>query len=170
MSHITVNGHPIHTLGKLPSVGSQAPDFTVTKTDLSEIRLKDYSNSVIILNIFPSLDTSTCATAMIKFNEMAQQFKNILILCISADLPFAQKRFCIAEHLNNVQPVSVFRHTGFGNDYGVLITDGPVAGLLSRAIVVIDEQGKIIHTQQVEELSDEPDYEIVIALLREKMK
>jgi len=170
MSHITLNGQPIHTIGKLPPVGSDAPDFIVTKTDLSEIKLKNYPKTTIILNIFPSLDTSTCATAMLKFNEMAQDFKHILILCISADLPFAQKRFCAVQHLNNIQPVSVFRHPGFGNDYGVLMTDGPVAGLLSRAIVVIDENGKVIHTQQVKELSDEPDYSAIISLLKASSK
>src|SRR5437016_6147093 len=113
MSIITLKGAPLHTLGTLPPVGSKAPDFTVTKTDLSEIKLRNYLGQKIVLNIFPSLDTPTCASAMMKFNEIAIQFQNVLFLCISADLPFAQKRFCTAEHLDNVQPVSVFRHTTF---------------------------------------------------------
>jgi thiol peroxidase len=161
MSIVTLKGAPLHTTGTLPPVGSKAPDFTVTKTDLSEIKLKNYLGQKIVLNIFPSLDTSTCASAMMKFNEIAGQFQNVLFLCISADLPFAQKRFCTAAHLENVQPVSVFRHTKFGEDYGVTITDGPLAGLLSRAVVVLDESGNIQYTQQVTEISDEPDYSAV---------
>lgn len=161
MSDVTLRGTPLHTAGSLPLPGTQAPDFTVTKTDLSEIRLKNYLGKKIILNIFPSLDTPTCATAMHKFNEIAPLQDNTLILCVSADLPFAQKRFCAAEHLNNVHPVSVFRHPGFGEDYGVLITDGPLAGLLTRAVVIVDEHGKVIYTQLVREISEEPDYDAI---------
>lgn len=165
MATITFQGSPIHTVGNLPAVGSQAPDFTVTKTDLSEIRLKNYLGKKIVLNIFPSLDTQTCASTMLRFNEIAGNFNNVLILCISVDLPFAQKRFCAAEHLDNVQPVSVFRHPAFGEDYGVTITDGPLAGLLSRAVVVLNETGNVIYTQQVSELSNEPDYSAINAAL-----
>lgn len=166
MANITLKGSPIHTLGTLPSVGSQAPDFTVTKIDLSESQLKDYLGKRVILNIFPSLDTPTCASAMRHFNEIAQQLRNTTILCISADLPFAQQRFCVAEKLANVITGSVYRHPDFGKKYGTTITDGPVAGLQSRAIVVIDENGKIVHTEQVKELAEEPDYQAVLALLK----
>lgn len=158
MTIITLNGSPVHTSGTLPAIGTQAPDFIVTKTDLSDIRLKNYQGKKIILNIFPSLDTPTCASAMHQFNEIAKQHDQALVLCVSADLPFSQKRFCSSEKLDNVQPVSVFRHPEFSTDYGVLITDGPLEGVLSRAVVVIDEHGKIIYTEQVKELSNEPDY------------
>ena len=158
MTLITFRGQPLHTVGSLPKVGTKAPDFTVTKTDLGEVNLENYHGKKIVLNIFPSLDTPTCAAAMQRFNQIAEQSPNVLILCISADLPFAQKRFCSAEHLENVIPASVFRHHQFGKDYGVTIADGPLAGLLSRAVVVIDESGNVIYTQQVPEITDEPDY------------
>jgi len=162
MAVITLNGSPLHTIGTLPPIGTSAPDFIVTKTDLSEIRLSNYRGKKIILNIFPSLDTPTCSAAMHKFNEVASELSQILILCISEDLPFAQQRFCTAEHLQNVQPVSVFRNPEFGKQYGVTIIDGPLTGLLSRAVVVIDEQEKIIYTEQVKELSNEPNYEAML--------
>src|SRR5579883_1927402 len=165
MASITLKGTPLNTCGELPAVGTHAPDFTVTKTDLSEIRLKNYLGKKIILNIFPSLDTPTCAAAMLKFNAIAEKLKDVLILCISADLPFAQKRFCAAEHMDNVQPVSAFRHPSFGQDYGVMITDGPLAGLLARSVIVLDEEGKVIYTQQVKEITEEPDYAALTAVL-----
>ncbi len=165
MATITLKGSPINTCENLPAVGSSAHDFTVTKTDLSEISLKNYPGKKIILNVFPSLDTSTCATAMLKFNEIAAKHKDILILCVSADLPFAQKRFCAAEHLDNVQPVSVFRHPQFGNDYGLGIIDGPLAGLLARAVILIDEHKKIVYTELVPEITNEPDYDSVVKIL-----
>jgi thiol peroxidase len=145
-----------------------APDFTVTKTDLGEVHLKGYVGHKIILNIFPSLDTDTCANSVRHFNDMASLLPDVLILCISNDLPFAQKRFCLSEHLANVLPVSTFRHRAFGTDYGVLIIDEPLAGLLSRAVVVIDEKGKVIYTEQVKELSNEPNYDAVLDLLKNK--
>ncbi len=166
MTAITLNGSPIRTMGTLPAIYSQAPDFTVTKMDLGEIHLKNFLGKKIVLNIFPSLDTPTCGRAMQQFNELAASHRDILILCISADLPFAQKRFCAAEHLSNVVPVSVFRHPDFGKIYGVTITDGPLSGLLSRAVVVIDEQGKVTYTQQVKELGDEPDYAAMMSVLK----
>lgn len=166
MATITLKGTNFHTVGNLPEIDTQAPDFTVTKTDLSEIHLKNYFGKHIILNIFPSLDTQTCASAMHTFNEIAKEHKNILILCISADLPFAQKRFCTAEHLENVQPVSVFRHPGFGKDYGVTINDGPLAGLLSRAVIMLDEHGKVIYSEQVKEITQEPDYTAISNILK----
>jgi thiol peroxidase len=165
MTIITFNGSPLHTIGELPKVGTEAPDFILTKTDLSEISLKNCQGKKVLLNIFPSLDTSTCGNAMRQFNTLAEQFKNIMFLCISADLPFAQKRFCTAEHLQNVQPVSVFRHPKFGQDYGVTILDGPLAGLLSRAVLILDTRGIVIYTQQVQELSNEPDYSAMMDAL-----
>lgn len=165
MTVISLNGAPMNTTGTLPAIGTQAPDFTVTKIDLGEIKLKNYLGKKIILNIFPSLDTPTCATAMLRFNEIAAQNKDILILCVSADLPFAQKRFCSAEHLNNVQPVSVFRHPNFGEKYGVTISDGPLNGLLSRAVIILDEHGKVTYTEQVKELTQEPNYSALMAAI-----
>lgn len=165
MALITLNGSPVHTVGELPAIGTKAPEFSVTKTDLSEIHLKNYHGKKIILNIFPSLDTPTCASSMRKFNEAAEKLDNVLILCVSEDLPFAQKRFCAAEHIKNVMPVSVFRHPEFGNDYGVMIVDGPLMGVLSRAVVLIDENGMIQYTEQVKELSNEPNYDAVLKLI-----
>jgi len=166
MAVITLNGSPIHTIGTLPAIGTTAPDFIVTKTDLSDVHLSNYRGKKIILNIFPSLDTPTCATAMGKFNEIAGKLNQVLILCVSKDLPFAQQRFCTAQHLQNVQPASVFRHPEFGNQYGVTIIDGPLIGILSRAVVIIDEKGKIIYSEQVKELSNEPDYDSMLAALK----
>lgn len=166
MSAITLNGSPTRTIGNLPALYTQAPDFTVTKMDLGEVHLRNFLGKKMVLNIFPSLDTPTCSRAMQQFNEIASSHPNLLILCVSADLPFAQKRFCAAEHLANVVPVSVFRHSDFGKIYGVTITDGPLTGLLSRAVVVIDEHGKIIYTQQVKELVDEPDYAAMMSVLK----
>jgi len=162
MTTITLKGAPLKTSGELPPVGSKAPDFTVTKTDLGEISLRNYLGKKIILNIFPSFDTPTCSIAMKQFNEIAAKSPELLVLCVSADLPFAQKRFCTTEHLANIHPVSIFRHHDFGKTYGVAIADGPLQGLLSRAVVVIDEQGKVIYTEQVKELADEPNYEAVL--------
>jgi thiol peroxidase len=170
MTVITLNGSPLHTMGALPEVGSKAPDFIVTKPDLSEISLKNCHGKKILLNIFPSLDTPTCANAMHQFNDIANRFQDTIFLCISADLPFAQKRFCKTEHLENVQPASVFRHAKFGEDYGVTIIDGPLAGLLSRAVVILDTQGNIIYTEQVKELSNEPNYSAMMNALRGEIK
>ncbi|MFZ2315885.1 MAG: thiol peroxidase [Gammaproteobacteria bacterium] len=166
MANVAFQGLPATTAGTLPSIGSQAPDFIVTKTNLGEISLHNYLGRKIVLNIFPSLDTPTCASAMIHFNEIANQLPNTLILCISADLPFAQHRFCSIEHLDNVQPASVFRHPNFGKDYGVTLKDGALAGLLARAVVIIDEQGKVIYTQLVNELTEEPNYNKILSVLK----
>lgn len=166
MAEITFLGKPLKTVGSLPGMGDSTPAFTLTKSDLSEIKLSDFKGKKVVLSIFPSLDTPTCATAMHKFNEESQKLNNVAILCISADLPFAQKRFCATENVTNVIPASVFRHPEFGHDYGVTIADGPLAGLLSRAIIVLDEAGKVIYTQQVQELSDEPDYNAVLTALQ----
>jgi thiol peroxidase len=143
MATVTVNGDPIETYGELPAVGSRAPDFTLVKSDMSEITLAELSGKQVILNIFLSLDTGVCANSVRRFNEAASQLDNTVVLCISADLPFAHARFCGAEGLDNVVTASVFRNPEFGKDYGVTFTTGPV-GLLSRSVVVIDESGKVI--------------------------
>lgn len=166
MANITLKGNPIHTEDNLPAINTKAPDFTLTKTDLTELDLQDLSGKTIILNIFPSLDTDTCANSVRKFNAAANDLENTNILCISMDLPFAQKRFCGAEGLDKVIPVSAFRHPEFGQHYGVMIKDGPLKGLCSRAIVIIDAHGKIIYTQQVPEITEEPDYSKALAVLK----
>ncbi len=165
MATVTLQGKPQHTVGELPKMGSAAPDFTLTKTDLSDVTLSDFLGKRILLSIFPSVDTGTCATAMRRFNEQCNDMSNVTVLCISADLPFAQKRFCAAENLTNVIPVSTFRHPDFGKSYGVMLSDGPLAGLMSRAVVILDEKGKVIYTQLVPEISAEPDYEGALGAL-----
>ncbi|PLX81270.1 MAG: thiol peroxidase [Desulfuromonas sp.] len=158
MAKITLKGNPIHTSGSLPPTGSQAPDFKLVGGDLAESGLSDYSGKSIILNIFPSIDTPVCATAARRFNQEASDLDNTVVLCISGDLPFAQKRFCAAEGLDNVVNLSTFRDRDFGKDYGVAIVDGPLAGLLARAVVIIDKTGNITYTEQVPEITQEPDY------------
>ena len=165
MAEITLKGNPIHTCGTLPAVGSKAPDFVLTKTDLSNISLADFAGKKIVLNIFPSIDTPVCATSVRKFNAAADKLKNTVVLCISLDLPFAHKRFCGAEGLENVIPASELRKRKFGEDYGVRIVDGPLAGLFSRAVVIIDEQGNVIYTEQVPEIAQEPNYGAALKVL-----
>lgn len=166
MAHITLRGNPIDTIGSLPALGAPAPAFTLVKTDLTEVSLRDLAGKRVVLNIFPSLDTPTCAMSVRTFNQQATGLRNTVVLCISADLPFAMSRFCGAEGLQDVIPASVFRAPEFGRDYGVLITTGPLAGLLSRAVAIVDEAGKVIYTQQVPEIADEPDYAAALAVLR----
>jgi len=166
MAQITLKGSPVHTSGTLPAVGSKAPAFTVAKTDLADVGLQDFTGKKIVLNIFPSIDTPTCATSVRKFNADAGKLPNTAILCISADLPFALKRFCGAEGLEGVTPASDFRNGNFGNAYGVRITDGPLRGLLSRAVVVLDAAGKVVYTEQVPEITQEPDYAKALAALK----
>lgn len=166
MSEIKLKGNPIHTSGALPKVGSKAPDFRLTKTDLSDIGLKDFAGKRILLNIFPSLDTGICATSMRTFNVEAAKVDNVAILGVSRDLPFAHKRFCAAEGIDKVVSASELRDGSFGEAYGVRITDGGMAGLLSRAVVVIDESGKVIYTEQVPEIVQEPDYAAALAVLK----
>ncbi len=166
MTQITFKGNPIHTCGKLPAIGSQAPDFVLTKTDLSDVSLKDFAGKRIVLNIFPSIDTSVCASSVRKFNEEAQQLRNTVVLCASLDLPFAHSRFCGAEGLDNVISVTELRKRAFGEDYGVRIVDGPLAGLLSRAVVIIDEHGKVLYTEQVPEIAQEPNYKAALKALK----
>ncbi len=165
MTTITFQGKPCQTIGELPQKGRQVPDFTLTKTDLSEITLKSCLGKQVILNIFPSLDTDVCANSVLIFNEKANQLPGIMILCVSADLPFAQKRFCGANNLTHVIPASTFRHPEFGQHFGVTIKEGPLSGLLSRAIVIFDAQGKVTYTQQVPEITMEPDYQAVFTAL-----
>jgi thiol peroxidase len=158
MARITLKGNPINTCGTLPHIGSQAPGFTLTKSDLSDSSLKDFTGKKVILNIFPSIDTSVCALSVRRFNVEVGNLKNTVVLCISADLPFAASRFCGAEGIKGVVTLSTFRHPEFGNAYGVRIIDGGMAGLMSRAIVVIDEKGVVVYTEQVPEIAQEPGY------------
>ncbi len=165
MASITLKGTPVTTVGELPAVGSDAPAFSAVKTDLSECSLSDLKGKKVVLNIFPSIDTGVCAMSTTKFNAEAGKLDNTVVLCVSVDLPFALGRFCGAEGLEDVVPVSVFRNPEFGTNYGVTIVDGPLAGLLSRSVVVIDEAGKVVYTQQVAETTDEPNYEAALAAL-----
>jgi thioredoxin-dependent peroxiredoxin len=165
MAEITLKGIVIHTVGTLPAIGSKAPDFLLTKTDLADVSIKDFAGKRIVLNIFPSIDTGVCAASVRRFNLEAGRLGKTVVLCASLDLPFAHNRFCSAEGLENVIPVSELRKRGFGEDYGVRIIDGPLAGLLSRAVVVIDEKGKVIYTEQVPEIAQEPNYAAALKAL-----
>ena len=165
MASITLGGNPIHTSGELPKVGSKITDFKLIKTDLSVASLSDFAGKKLVLNIFPSVDTGTCAASVRKFNESASTLANTTVLCISRDLPFAQKRFCGTEGLENVVNLSDFSEGSFGKTNGLEITDGPLAGLHSRVIIVVDENGTITHTEQVAEIADEPNYEAALAVL-----
>ncbi len=167
MAKITLKGNPVNTIGELPAVGSKAPDFKLTATDLSEKTLSDFKGSKLVLNIFPSLDTPTCAASVRRFNQLATELNGTKVLAISKDLPFAHGRFCTSEGIENVTNLSGFKcSSSFGKDYGVEIVDGPLAELFSRAVVVIDEDGKVIYTQQVPEIVDEPNYDEVLAALK----
>lgn len=163
MAEITLGGNPIHTVGDLPAVGS-SPSFTLTKGDLSDITQADFTGQRVVLNIFPSVDTPVCATSVRKFNEAASSLDNTTVLCVSADLPFAQGRFCGAEGLSNVTTASTFR-SDFGSSWGITLADGRLAGVLGRAVVVLDEGGKVVHSQLVGEIAQEPDYDAAIAAL-----
>ena len=165
MAAITLGGNPISTSGELPKVGSKAPQFNLVKNDLSIATLSDYAGSKLVLNIFPSIDTGTCATSVRTFNEKASQLTNTKVLCVSRDLPFAQKRFCGAEGLENVINLSDFNTGEFGKNYGLEIVGSVLNGLHSRAIVVIDETGTITHTEQVLEIANEPNYDAALAAL-----
>lgn len=164
MTDITLDGTPVHTHGSLPAVGAKAPGFALVGNDLSPVSLADFAGSRLILNIFPSIDTGICAMSVRTFNERAAQLENTKVLCISRDLPFAQARFCGAEGIENVTVASDFRTT-FGEDYGVTMINGPLEGLLARAVVVLDEKGNVVHSQLVPEIKQEPDYEAAIAAL-----
>ena len=165
MADITLKGNAINTIGSLPEIGAKAPDFKLTATDLSHKILSDFSGKNIILNIFPSVDTGTCAMSVREFNKKASELKNSIVLCISKDLPFAQARFCGAEGIENVVMLSDFADGNFGKSYELEITNGPLANLHSRAIVVINESGDVIYTEQVPEIVDEPNYEAALNAL-----
>ncbi|HSJ12154.1 MAG TPA: thiol peroxidase [Gillisia sp.] len=158
MSQITINDKKINTYGRLPEIGEKAPHFELVRSDLSSATLKDFKGKRVIMNIFPSVDTHVCATSVRNFNDRASKLNNTEILCISRDTPFAQKRFIDDEGLKNITNLSDFRQGDFGKDYGVEMIDGPWAGLLSRVVIVLDEEGKVLHTQQVPDIDDEPDY------------
>ena len=165
MAKITLQGNAINTIGELPTIGTLAKDFKLTATDLSTKTLNDFKGKKLVLNIFPSIDTGTCAASVRNFNKEAANLENTSVLCISRDLPFAQGRFCGAEGIENVVMLSDFNTGQFGKDYGLEIIDGPLAGLNSRCIVVINPEGKVIYTQQVAEISEEPNYELALASL-----
>ena len=166
MALITLKGNPFSTVGDLPVVNFSAPEFSLTKTDLAECTLNDFKGKIVVLNIFPSIDTPVCATSVRRFNEAASSLDNTVVLCISADLPFAHKRFCEGEGLKNVIPLSTFRSQRFGTDYGVTITDGPLAGLLARAVVIIDGKGMVTYKELIPEIAQEPDYSAALHSLQ----
>ncbi|HEB58251.1 MAG TPA: thiol peroxidase [Gammaproteobacteria bacterium] len=165
MATITLEGNAINTNGDLPAVGSSAPDFHLVTTDLNDVSLADYRGRKKLLNIVPSLDTGVCATSTKKFNELVGSREDVVVLIISADLPFAMARFCSAEGTDKVVPLSMMRSRNFAKDYGVLIQDGPLAGITARAVVVIDENDKVLYTELVPEITQEPDYDRAIAAL-----
>jgi thiol peroxidase len=165
MAKITLGGNPINTNGELPKAGTSAPNFELVKNDLSVASLADFKGSKLVLNIFPSIDTGTCATSVRTFNAKASALENTKVLCISRDLPFAQKRFCGAEGLENVVNLSDFKDGSFGKNYGLEMVDGPLAGLSSRVVIVLDENGTVTYAEQVPEIADEPNYEAALAAL-----
>ena len=164
MAQITFHDNPVHTSGDLPAVGQTAPAFSLTAGDLSDKTLADFAGKRKVLNIFPSVDTGVCAQSVRTFNQRASSFDNAVVLCISADLPFAQARFCGAEGLDNVINLSTFR-SSFAADYGVALTDSPLRGLTARAVVVLDENDKVLHSELVAEIANEPDYDAALAVL-----
>ncbi len=165
MATVTLKGNEIHTGGELPDLGSPAPDFSLTKVDLSTANLSDFRGGKLVLNIFPSIDTGTCAQSVRQFNIEAAELGDTQILCISKDLPFAQNRFCGAEGIDKVVMLSDFRDGHFGKSYGVEFTDGPLRSLLSRSVIVIDQQGNVVYTEQVPETVDEPNYKAALEAL-----
>ena len=166
MATTNFKGQPVKLIGEFIQVGKVAPDFELVKTDLSSFSLKDLNGKNVILNIFPSLDTSVCATSVRKFNKLAADMDNTLVIAISKDLPFAQSRFCTTEGIENVIPASAFRASDFSQQYGIEMVDGPLAGLLARAVVVIDENFNVIYEELVPEITQEPNYDAVIAALK----
>ncbi len=166
MSKITLGGNPVNTAGELPSKGTKAPDFKLTGTDLKDQKLSDYKGKKVVLNIFPSIDTSVCAASVRTFNKKAAEMDNTVVLNISNDLPFAHKRFCAAEGLENVHALSEFRDKNFSESYGVSMIDGGMHGLMSRAVVVVNENGEVAYNQQVPEIGQEPDYDSALNALK----
>jgi thioredoxin-dependent peroxiredoxin len=165
MATITLGGNTIHTNGNLPAVGNTAPDFKLVKSDLSEVSLADFKGKRVILNIFPSLDTSVCAKSVREFNKLAAGKENAVVLCISKDLPFAHSRFCTAEGIEGVVSLSEFRDNAFSDAYGLRIVDGPLAGLHSRVVIIVGTDGKVVYTEQVPEITQDPDFAKAIAAL-----
>lgn len=166
MAKTAFKGTPVSTSGELPKVGAKAPEFTLTKNDLGAATLKDYAGKFLVLNIFPSVDTGVCATSVRRFNVEAAKLPNAAVLCVSKDLPFAQKRFCGAEGIDKVATASWFRGPDFGAAYGLTMTEGPLAGLFARAVVVVDPSGTVVHSQLVPEIAQEPDYAAALATVR----
>ena len=165
MATITLKGGEIHTNGELPKVGTKAPNFELTKKDLSKVSLENYKGSRVVLNIFPSIDTGTCAASVRAFNKAVSTLENTKVICISRDLPFAQARFCGAEGIENVETASDFATGSFGKNYGLEIIDGPLANLHSRVVIVLDKEGTILYTEQVSEIVDEPNYDNALKAL-----
>lgn len=165
MANITLKGNPFHTSGELPEVGSEAPNFRLVSADLQDVTLETYKGKTKVLNIVPSLDTAVCAVSARKFNEKAASIRDAVVLVVSADLPFAMKRFCTTEGLHNVSPLSMMRGRNFAKEYGTLITDGPLEGISARAVVVIDANDKIVYTQLVPEIGEEPNYDAALAAI-----
>jgi thioredoxin-dependent peroxiredoxin len=165
MAKLTLQGQPVTSSGNLPSVGSKAPDFKLVKSDLSDLKLSDLIGKKVILSIFPSQETGTCSASLRRFNQIAAGIKNVIVLCISKDLPFAHKRFCESEGIANVVTLSGYRDQEFGKSYGLDVLNGAFGGLYARSIIVVDETGKVKYTQQVSEMANEPDYEAVLAAL-----
>jgi thiol peroxidase len=166
MAQVTLKGDPVQTVGNLPAKGDSAPGFTLVDKELNEVSLADYAGQKVVLNIFPSVDTPTCAMSVRRFNADIEKRPNAVAVCASMDLPFAHARFCGAEGLERVVSASAFRNAEFGRDYGVTITDGPLKGLFARAVVVVDENGRVAYTQLVPEIADEPDYEAALQALQ----
>lgn len=165
MAQITLKGNPVHTTGNLPGLGSIAPDFRLTKSDLSDVSLSDFVGKRVLLNIFPSIETSVCSASVRNFNVQASQLDNTVVLCISKDLPFAHKRFCEAEGIENVITLSQYKDGNFSTSYNVEMVDGPFAGLMSRVVIALDADAKVIYVEQVPEIGQEPDYEAAIKAL-----
>jgi len=165
MAQVKFKGNPVKTAGDVPGVGAQAPSFTLTGKDLSDVSLADFAGKKVVLNIFPSIDTPVCAASVRRFNAEASALGDTVVLCISADLPFAHGRFCTVEGLERVQPLSTYRSPAFGKDYGVVIAEGPLRGLLSRAVIVVDQSGKVSYVVHVDEITNEPDYEAALRAL-----
>ena len=166
MASIKFKGSPVNTFGDLPVVGSMAPEFSLVGKNLGDIVLSDFKGKKVVLNIFPSLDTAVCAASVRRFNAEASKLPNTVVICISKDLPFAHNRFCTTEGLENVITASEFRGNSFGKDYGVMMVDGLLKGLLARSVVVIDEGGKVLYTEMVPEITQEPDYDTAVGVLR----
>ena len=162
MTEITLQGNKINTNGEIPKVGSQAPEFILVDSDLNDVSLSNFEGKNIILNVIPSLDTPVCQKSTKVFNEKASVLSDVVVLAVSADLPFAMKRFCTTESIDSVKPMSMMRSRNFAKDYGVLIIDGPLSGITARAVIVIDKEKKIIHSELVQEIANEPDYDAAL--------